>query len=238
MELIKAKDYQDMSKKAAQFIIEKVKANPKAVLGLATGGTPVQTYANIVEEHQKNDTTYQGVTSFNLDEYIGLPVEDPNSYHYYMNKHLFSHIDIPDTQVFLPNGLAADLTEECSAYEDLIKQHGGIDLQLLGLGHNGHIGFNEPGTPFEQRTHVVDLAESTIKANARFFDKLEEVPRQAITAGIRTIMDSKEMLLIVSGEQKREALQHLLHGEVTTDFPASILQQHPHVTVIATEDAL
>ncbi|WP_066187409.1 MULTISPECIES: glucosamine-6-phosphate deaminase [Gracilibacillus] len=238
MELIKAKDYQDMSKKAAEFIIERVKLNPNATIGLATGGTPVQTYANIVEDHQINKTSYKKVTTFNLDEYVGLPIEDPNSYHYYMKEHLFQKIDIPTDRTFLPNGLATDLAAECQAYEELISANNGIDLQLLGLGQNSHIGFNEPGTPFDQRTHVVDLAESTIEANARFFETLDEVPRQAITAGINTIMDSKEILLIVSGQEKREALSQLLTGEVSTEFPASILKTHPQVTIIATEDAL
>ncbi|UOQ46712.1 glucosamine-6-phosphate deaminase [Gracilibacillus caseinilyticus] len=238
MKVIQTKNYQDMSEKAAQFILEKIKSKPDFQLGLATGGTPVTTYQNLIQDHQTNQTSYQLVTTFNLDEYIGLSNEDPNSYHYYMNKHLFSEIDIPADQTFIPNGLAEDLERECIEYDALISKYNGIDLQILGLGHNGHIGFNEPGTPFDKQTHIVTLADSTVEANARFFDSIEDVPTQAITMGIGSIMKSKEILLLVSGREKHEALQKLLHDEVNELFPASILQRHKNVTIIADEDAI
>ncbi|WP_073203122.1 glucosamine-6-phosphate deaminase [Gracilibacillus kekensis] len=238
MKLIRTKNYQEMSKEAARFINKRVHANPALTLGLATGGTPIQTYENLAKDYQQNETSYQQITTFNLDEYIGLPETDPNSYHFYMQKHLFSKINIPNEQTFIPNGQSDNLAEECIAYEDLIKKHGGIDLQILGLGHNGHIGFNEPGTSFEQRTHIVKLAESTINANARFFDTMQEVPKKAITMGISTIMESKEILLLVTGKEKYNALTKLLHGEIDPSFPASILNEHNNLTVIATEDAI
>ncbi len=238
MKLIRTKNYQDLSEKAAEFIINKVKTSPKLTLGLATGGTPIQTYANLAKDFQQNQTTYQHVTTFNLDEYIGLSETDPNSYHYYMHNHLFNKIDIPSDQTFIPNGQPQDPEEECVAYEALIKKHGGIDVQLLGLGQNGHIGFNEPGTPFDQHTHIVKLADSTIEANARYFEAIDEVPKKAITMGISTIMESKEILLLVSGKEKYQALSKLLDGEIDSSFPASILNGHPNLTIIATEDAI
>ncbi|UOQ86710.1 glucosamine-6-phosphate deaminase [Gracilibacillus salinarum] len=238
MNVIQTKNYQDMSEKATQFILDKIKSKSTFKLGLATGGTPVTTYQNLIQDHQKNHTSYQHVTTFNLDEYIGLSNENPNSYHFYMNKHLFRHIDIPANQTFIPNGLATDLEKECVDYDKLIDEHDGIDLQILGLGHNGHIGFNEPGTPFDKQTHIVTLAESTVEANARFFDSIDDVPTQAITMGIGSIMKSKEILLLVSGKEKHEALHKLLHGDVDQQFPASILQRHKNVTIIADEDAI
>ncbi|WP_163538775.1 glucosamine-6-phosphate deaminase [Gracilibacillus sp. YIM 98692] len=238
MNIIHTKDYNNMSRKAAQYLLDKIKHKPDMTLGLATGGTPVKFYDYLVRDHQQQDTSYKNITTFNLDEYIGLDPKDTNSYHYYMNKHLFQQIDIPQEQTFIPNGLADNLLEECRQYEQTIDHHGGMDLQILGLGGNGHIGFNEPGTSFNQETHIVELAESTRQANARFFQDLNKVPTQAITMGIASIMKSKEILLLVSGEQKKEALHLLINGEVSTEFPASILKKHPHVTIIADEKAL
>ncbi|RCW77492.1 glucosamine-6-phosphate deaminase [Saliterribacillus persicus] len=238
MKVIQVNNYEEMSKKAAEIIINRIQADNKITLGLATGGTPVQTYERLVEDFRKNHTSYKQVTTFNLDEYIGLPITDPNSYHFYMNKHLFHHIDIDPNETFIPNGLAENLEEECRLYDEKIKEYGGIDLQLLGLGENGHIGFNEPGTPFEQKTHVVTLEESTRTANARFFNDLSEVPTKAITMGLGTIVKSKEILVLVSGEEKRHALSQLLHSDKDEDFPASILKTHENVTIIATEDAI
>ncbi|MED3622979.1 glucosamine-6-phosphate deaminase [Bacillus thermocopriae] len=238
MKLIEVKDYNEMSQKAAEYIIEKVRNYPRINLGLATGGTPVGTYKILIEDHQKNGTSYQEVTTFNLDEYIGLSGNNPNSYRYFMNEKLFNHLDINKNNTFIPSGVAKDIQAECLRYEQLITQHGGVDLQLLGIGQNGHIGFNEPGTSFQSNTHVVDLAPSTIKANARFFDNEEEVPTKAITMGIATIMKSKEILLLVSGESKNDAMHKLWNGEVTESFPASILKNHPYVTIIADQAAV
>ncbi|MED1470357.1 glucosamine-6-phosphate deaminase [Bacillus salipaludis] len=238
MKIIEVKDYQQMSETAAEYIIKKVLDNPSITLGLATGGTPTGTYQNLIKDHQKNGTSYQHVTTFNLDEYIGLAGTDKNSYRYYMDENLFNHIDIKKANTFVPKGNGRNIEEECNRYEDLLAGHGGIDLQVLGIGSNGHIGFNEPGTSFQSKTHIVNLAPSTIEANARFFNRPEEVPTQAITMGISTIMKSKEILLLVSGESKRDAMYQLLHSELNENFPASVLKNHPCVTIIADEAAI
>jgi glucosamine-6-phosphate deaminase len=238
MKIIEVKDYQQMSNRAADYIITKVVEDPSIKLGLATGGTPVGTYKCLIEDHQKNRTSYQKVTTFNLDEYIGLSGDNKNSYRYFMNNQLFDSIDINKAKTNIPSGIATDFHEECIRYEDIISGYGGIDLQILGIGSNGHIGFNEPGTSFDSKTHIVELTTSTIRANARFFNRIEEVPTQAITMGISTIMNSKEILLLVSGEKKREALFRLLNGEVHESFPASVLKNHPCVTIIADKAAI
>jgi glucosamine-6-phosphate deaminase len=178
------------------------------------------------------------VTTFNLDEYIGLSGENPQSYRYFMDSQLFNHLDILKKNTFVPSGTAEDMEAECRNYESKLKNHGGIDLQILGIGNNGHIGFNEPGTPFSSKTHIVDLADSTIKANARFFNTIEEVPTQAITMGIATIMQSREILLLASGEAKADAIGQLLGNGLNEQFPASVLRNHPNVKVIADEAAL
>ncbi|MCM3726822.1 glucosamine-6-phosphate deaminase [Neobacillus cucumis] len=238
MRIIEATDYQDMSKIAADYIIEKVNQFPKIKLGLATGGTPMGIYSNLIADHQKNGTSYRGVMTFNLDEYVGLSGDNPNSYRYYMNHNLFNHIDIQMNNTFVPRGTIDDVLKECESYEELLTKHKGIDLQILGIGANGHIGFNEPGTSFQSQTHVVELAPSTRQANARFFNRLEEVPTQAITMGIATIMKSREILLLVSGEQKKDALKTLLTGNIDERFPASVLKNHPYVTIIADKAAI
>ncbi|MDM5225318.1 glucosamine-6-phosphate deaminase [Cytobacillus sp. NJ13] len=238
MEIIKVTSYEQMSKTAADYIIRKVRKLPEATLGLATGSTPVGTYKKLIEDHQDNKTSYKNVTTFNLDEYIGLSGENPQSYRYFMDSVLFNLLDIQKGNTFVPNGTLEDLGEECRNYESKLKNHGGIDLQILGIGNNGHIGFNEPGTSFLSKTHIVDLADSTIKANARFFNTIEEVPTQAITMGISTIMQSREILLLASGEAKADAIQRLLGNGVNEHFPASILKNHPNVKVIADEAAL
>lgn len=238
MKIIEVNDYTEMSQRAAKYIIEKICQNPTLTLGLATGGTPIGTYKNLIEDHKKNGTSYQQVTTFNLDEYIGLSGEDKNSYRYFMNEQLFNHIDINKQNTHVPHGDSLNIDEECLRYEQLLTQHGGIDLQILGIGGNGHIGFNEPGTLFNTKTHVIQLAPSTIRANARFFNKIEEVPTRAITMGISTIMKSKEILLLVSGESKNQAMAKLLTENVTENFPASVLKQHPYVTIIADKAAV
>jgi len=208
------------------------------VLGLATGSTPEGLYQRIIEKYEQKEISFQNAMTFNLDEYVGLAKDDPNSYYHYMNEKLFKHIDIPKEHIHIPNGTADDLEKECNDYEQLILAQNHIDLQLLGLGVNGHIGFNEPGTPFSSRTSVVDLVESTINANARFFDSIDDVPTQAISMGIKTIMESQEIILLASGESKAEAIAKLINGEVSEEFPASILKNHKRVTVIADEAAL
>ncbi|MBN8208833.1 glucosamine-6-phosphate deaminase [Bacillus sp. NTK071] len=238
MRIIEAIDYEHMSSLAARFLIDKISTNPELVLGLATGGTPRGTYKRLIEDHRMNGTSYKKMTTYNLDEYVGLSPDNPNSYHTFMYENLFRELDIPRNNIHLPNGVALDLVEECKAYEERIEKTGGIDIQLLGLGSNGHIGFNEPGTSFEANTHLVDLTQSTREANARFFNQIDDVPREAITMGIATIMRSREILLLVSGDTKRSALKELLNGDVRETFPASVLNCHPHVTIIADQKAL
>ncbi len=238
MRIIQANDYQHMSELAANYLIDKVQTNPSIVLGLATGGTPLGTYKRLIKDHEQNGTSYKKVTTYNLDEYVGFSSENPNSYHAFMYNNLFEKVDIPTTNVHLPSGTALDLVEECKGYEKRIEEAGGIDVQLLGMGSNGHIGFNEPGTSFQATTQIVELAQSTREANARFFDDIKEVPYQAITMGIATIMKSKEILLLVSGESKNDAMKKLMKGEVDESFPASILNKHSHVTIIADKEAL
>ncbi len=232
MNLIKANGYKDLSRKAANVISAQVILKPNSVLGLATGSTPIGTYEQLIEWYQKGDVDFSKVTSVNLDEYWGISPENPQSYRYFMNQHFFSHININPLNTNVPNGLANDPEEECSRYEKLIADLGGIDLQLLGIGHNGHIGFNEPDASFEKTTHVVELDETTRKANARFFQSLEEVPDKAVTMGIRSIMQSKKILLIANGPDKQDIIQKALFGPVTPELPASILQFHPDVTVV------
>ncbi|UGB31652.1 glucosamine-6-phosphate deaminase [Metabacillus sp. B2-18] len=238
MNIIEVKNYDEMSLKAAEYIINRVKNNLNLNLGLATGGTPKGVYNKLIEDHQQNHTSYKQVKTFNLDEYIGLSKEDSNSYHHYMNENLFQHLNILNENTHIPSGLNDDNEAECRKYESLIIEAGGIDLQILGIGANGHIGFNEPGTSFHSKTHVVDLAQSTRKANARFFHSLDEVPTQAITMGIQTIYQSKEILLLASGKSKQDAMVKLLSGEITEEFPASILNNHPKALIIADEEAL
>lgn len=238
MEVIRVKDYDEMSEKACAFVTERLKQRNDLVMGFATGSTPEGLYQRLIEKYRKQEITFKDVVSFNLDEYIGLDKDHPNSYYYFMREKLFDHVDISFDNVNIPNGAASDLEAECQAFEAKIKQAGGIELQILGIGENGHIGFNEPGTPFTSRTQVVDLASSTIKANSRFFDSIEEVPTQAVSMGIGTIMESKEILLLASGETKRDAMTAVLRGDITEDVPATVLQKHPNVTIIADEAAL
>ncbi|WP_347548240.1 glucosamine-6-phosphate deaminase [Pseudalkalibacillus hwajinpoensis] len=238
MRVMEATSYQHMSELAADYLLNKIRTQPYIVLGLATGGTPKGTYDRLVKDHRENGTSYRNITSFNLDEYVGFSPDHPNSYHTFMYENLFGKLDVTKENIHLPNGVALDLVEECKCYEEQIENSGGIDLQLLGMGSNGHIGFNEPGTSFEVNTHIVELAQSTREANARFFSHLEEVPHEAVTMGIATIMRSREILLLVSGESKSEALKELVNGEVRESFPASVLKMHPHVTIIADKNAL
>lgn len=238
MRIYKAKDYKDMSRKAANVISAQVITKPDCVLGLATGSTPIGTYQQLIDWYQKGDLDFSEVTSVNLDEYRGLPKENDQSYFYFMNHNFFQHVNINLENTNVPNGMEADSDKECSRYEDLIKSLGGVDLQLLGLGHNGHIGFNEPEDVFEKITHCVDLQESTIEANKRFFANADDVPKQAYTMGIGTIMQARKILLAVSGADKAQILHDVLCGPITPRVPASILQLHPDVIVVADEAAL
>lgn len=238
MNIIRAKDYQDMSRKAANIISAQIIMKPDCVLGLATGSSPVGTYKQLIEWYNKGDLDFSKVTSINLDEYKGLSPENDQSYRYFMNYNLFNHVNIDKSRTFVPDGLESDSQKACDAYNEIIRQQGGIDLQLLGLGHNGHIGFNEPGAAFEKETHCVDLTESTIEANKRFFASEDDVPRQAYTMGIKNIMQAKKILVVVSGEDKADILKEVLYGAITPQVPASILQLHNDVTIVADEAAL
>ncbi|GEK57769.1 glucosamine-6-phosphate deaminase [Marinococcus halophilus] len=238
MKLIPVTDREALSIRAAEMVAEKVQEQPDSVLGLATGGTPEGTYQQLKKIYDHGEADFSRITTFNLDEYAGMPKDHPQSYHTYMQHKVFQPLQLKPEQVHLPDGSAADLEQECTRYEKRIAETGGIDMQLLGLGENGHIGFNEPGTSFSSRTHVVQLKPSTREANARYFDSIEEVPQQAVTMGIETITDSRAILLLVFGRRKKEALLRLLEGEVDEGFPASVLKKHSNVTVIADEEAL
>lgn len=238
MKIYKAKDYKDMSRKAANIISAQVIMKPNCVLGLATGSTPIGTYAQLVEWYNKGDLDFSEVTTVNLDEYKGLPRTNDQSYYYFMHQHLFDRVNIDPERTNVPNGMEPDAEKECGRYEELIRSLGGVDLQLLGLGHNGHIGFNEPGEAFEKETHYVDLTESTIEANKRFFASADDVPKQAYTMGIKTIMQAKKILIVVNGENKADIVERAFFGPVTPEVPASILQLHNDVTLVGDEAAL
>ena len=238
MVLYQAKDYKDMSRKAANIISAQVIMKPNAVLGLATGSTPVGAYEQLVEWYNKGDIDFSQVTSVNLDEYKGLSGDNDQSYRYFMNKNLFDHVNIDKARTFVPDGTEPDSKVACAKYNAIIDSVGGIDLQLLGIGGNGHIGFNEPGSAFESLTHCVALKEDTIKANARFFESMDDVPKQAYTMGIKTIMMAKKILVVVSGEDKAETVKNAFFGPVTPEVPASILQLHNDVVIVGDKAAL
>lgn len=238
MRIYAVEDYQAMSRQAANIISAQVILKPNCVLGLATGSTPVGAYQQLVEWHKRGDLSFREVTTVNLDEYKGLSGDHDQSYRYFMNHNLFDHVDVRKEDTHVPDGLAADPEAECVRYDELVKRLGYADLQLLGLGRNGHIGFNEPGEQFVAPTHVVDLTQSTIDANARFFASAGEVPRQALTMGIGVIMAARKILVVASGEDKAEAVYQMVKGAVTPAVPASILQLHTDVTLVADKAAL
>lgn len=238
MRILRANDYKEMSRKAANIIAAQVYLKPNCVLGLATGSSPIGTYDQLVEWYEKGDLDFSGVKTVNLDEYKGLPRENDQSYYYFMHENLFDRVNIDVANTKVPNGMVEDGDAECLHYEDLIRSLGGVDLQLLGLGRNGHIGFNEPADAFAPITHCVDLTESTIEANKRFFASADDVPRQAYSMGIGTIMRAKKILVVVSGEDKAEALAAAVYGPITPEVPASVLQLHNDVTIVADEAAL
>lgn len=236
MKIIITKDYEELSAKAAEIMLEVVRRKPRAVLGLATGTTPLGLYANMIADHKENGTDYSGIRTANLDEYKGLPKTHDQSYAYFMRKNLFDGLGIAPESTNIENGMAEDAAAECARYDALLEALP-RDIQLLGLGSNGHIAFNEPGTPFGSGTHVVTLAESTVKDNARLFKDISEVPRQAFTMGIRQIMQAKKVLILASGANKAEAVCKMVKGDVTESVPASVLQLHPDCVLIADEAA-
>ncbi len=232
MQIIVADNYDNMSKKAANIIASQITLKPNSVLGLATGATPTGTYQELVRIYREGRISFNDVVTFNLDEYYGLDRANEQSYWHYMNQHLFRQVDIKMGNVYIPNGKASDVEAECKSYEEKISTRGGIDLQLLGIGRNGHIGFNEPDIQFEALTHLVKLDNETIEANSRFFSSIDEVPREAISMGIKTIMRSKKILLLASGSEKAKTVYRMLNHKITPELPASILQLHQEVIVI------
>ena len=239
MRIVKTKTYEEMSAVAAGIIGGQVLLKPNCVLGLATGSSPIGAYKDLVKSYEDGILDFSEVRTVNLDEYCGLDDTNPNSYRYFMNDNLFDHVNIDKANTHVPNGHADDLEEEAVRYESFIQSLGGIDLQLLGLGVNGHIGFNEPHDAFDLGTHCVDLAQETIEANKRFFDGNEDlVPKQAYTMGIRTIMQARKVLMVVNGAGKAEIVKKAFFGPVTPEVPASILQLHPDFILVADEEAL
>lgn len=237
MEIIILPDAESVGKETARRIANLIRRKPNCVLGLATGSTPIPCYRELIRMHEEEGLDFSYVTTFNLDEYYPIDPRHNQSYRYFMNTELFDHINIEKTRTFVPYGLAPDPYEHCLWYEEQIKAAGGIDLQILGIGHNGHIAFNEPGSSLASRTRVKTLTRETIEANARFFDRQEDVPRYAITMGIGTIMEAQEIILLATGEGKADAVAKAVEGPVTTMCPASVLQLHPRVTFILDEPA-
>lgn len=231
MRILETRNYAEMSALAAEMIAAQVLLKPRCVLGLATGSSPIGTYEKLVEAHKAGRLDFSQVRTVNLDEYCGLPGDNPQSYRYFMDHHLFSQVNISRENTYLPNGTAEDMAEESCRYEALVESLGGVDLQLLGIGHNGHIGFNEPTDSFPPVVHPVALTESTIQANSRLFSRVEDVPTQAITMGIGTILKA-ERILLIAGADKQDILKEALYGKVTPWVPASVLQLHRDVTVI------
>ncbi len=238
MKIYEMENYDQMSRKAAGIMAAQIIAKPDSVLGLATGSTPIGMYKELIKGYEAGDLDFCEIKSVNLDEYVGLEPTHDQSYRYFMQTNLFDHVNIDDANTNVPQGLAADPEAECERYNQVIESMGGIDIQVLGMGHNGHIGFNEPDDHFPLETHVVDLQQSTINANARFFASADDVPKQAMTMGIRNIMNAKKILVVVSGEDKAEIVKKAFTGPVTPQVPASILQLHPDVIVVGDKAAL
>ena len=225
-----------MSDLGAEIIANTIKANPSCTLGLATGSSPIGTYQNLVKAYENKEISFKDVKTYNLDEYCGISRSHPQSYYYFMHDNLFNHVDICEENVHIPAISNDNLDEDCKKYNDMLHK-ANIDLQLLGIGGNGHIGFNEPGTPFTQETFIVELTEKTRQDNKRFFQSIDEVPTHAITMGIQNIMQAKKILMLISGMSKADTVVKLLSGDITPDFPASILQKPPDVTIIIDQDA-
>ncbi len=238
MKIIYAKDYADLSRKAANIIAAEVIRKPDCVLGLATGSSPLGTYKRLIELYRSGDLDFSACRTVNLDEYVGLTADDEHSYAYFMKDNLFSHINIDMKNTNVPDGTNLDAAAECARYNKVIADMGGIDIQLLGIGHNGHIGFNEPAESFPKETNCVNLKESTIEANKRFFNSPDDVPRKAYTMGVKNIMDAKKVLLIASGKDKAEIIAKMANGAITPNVPASVLQLHKDAIIVADEEAL
>jgi len=237
MNIIVVENYEEMSKLAAEIVEKQVVKNPRSILGLATGSTPMGLYRYMIEGHKNRGISYRQVRTVNLDEYLGLNRNHPNSYHSFMYENLFKHLDIQMRNTYLPEGQVSSVEEECRRYEALLDRIGPVHLQILGMGTNGHIGFNEPGTPEDSLTHCIELDESTRNSNARFFESLDKVPTHAITMGIESILKSDRILLLVSGKEKAQAVKTLMEEPISEDFPASFLWKHEDVTFIVDQDA-
>lgn len=237
MKIVLCENYDEMSLKAAEVIKEQVNSKPDCILGLATGSTPVGMYNCLAEMNKKGDVDFSKVTSFNLDEYYPISPENDQSYRYFMNENLFSKINIDITKTHVPNGMAENPEKECKEYDENIIKAGGIDLQVLGIGQNGHIAFNEPSDELIEGTHITGLTESTIKANARFFESEKDVPTKAVTMGMASIMRAKKIIILANGASKRDVVTKLLNGGITTNIPASLLKVHPDVTLFCDRDA-
>ncbi len=237
MNIIKVKNYKELSMKAAGIVAAQISRKKNTVLGLPTGQTPLGMYQELIKRFRKGEIDFSQVITFNLDEYYGLSPEHPQSYNYYMWQTFFNNINIKKENVFIPDGVTKDVQKECRYYESLIEKKGGIDLQFLGIGDNGHIGFNEPATALDNKTHLVNLSQATIEANSRFFNDIEEVPRKALTMGMGTIMKAKQIILLASGMKKAPAIAKTINGKVNTEVPASLLQLHRDVTIIVDKDA-
>jgi len=231
------KSYEEVSKAAAVLVAERIRRKPNLVLGLATGATPIGLYRELIRMNREEGLSFSKVTTFNLDEYIGLPRTHPQSYYQFMWEHLFRHIDIPSRSVNVPDGMAGDIEGHCEWYEEEIRRKGGIDVQVLGIGANGHLAFNEPGSSLGSRTRIKTLTEQTVRDNARYFKSIHEVPKTAITMGIGTIMEAKEVLLLASSASKAEAVRAAIEGPITALVPASIIQMHRKAYVTIDEDA-
>ncbi|MBQ9089834.1 MAG: glucosamine-6-phosphate deaminase [Alphaproteobacteria bacterium] len=243
MQLLTFSDKNGVADYVATYLIERIKSfvpsseKPFLVLGLPTGSTPIPVYERLVKAYQKNEISFKHIVTFNMDEYVGLSDTHHQSYHYFMKQYLFDFIDIPKEQINILNGMASEAEEECKQYEEKIKSYGGIDIQLGGIGENGHLAFNEPDTPFEIRTHKQRLTDDTIVVNSRFFDKKEDVPTHALTIGLKTIFEAKQVIIMATGLKKSDAVAKSIQGKVTTDCPASMMQNHHNVLFVCDEDA-
>ncbi len=237
MRVIVCKDYEAMSKEGAKLFASQMILKPNSILGLATGSTPIGLYKNLIEMNKAGEIDFSDITSFNLDEYYPLSPENDQSYRYFMNENLFNHVNIDKARTFVPNGLSQNPEEEGAKYDDMMEKAGGVDIQLLGIGQNGHIGFNEPDENLITGTHLTDLTENTIQANSRFFNSIDEVPTKAITMGMASIMKAKKIVLLASGASKKAVVQELLNDHITTSVPATLLKLHPDVVLICDEEA-